>query len=102
MYKIAAIGDKESIYGFSSVGVEVFDVYSAEEGRQTLLKLSEKNYAIIFITEALGKDCEDIIEKYAKSVSPNIVLIPGVTGNTGKGMSGVMKSIERAVGSQID
>lgn len=102
MYKIAAIGDKESIYGFAPVGIEIFPVYTADEGRQTLMNLAKLNYGVIFVTEALAEISEDIIEKYSKSTTPAIILIPGVTGNTGKGMSSVMKSIERAVGSQID
>lgn len=102
MYKIAAIGDRESIYGFSCVGIEAFTVYSAEKGRQTLIDLAKQDYGIIFITEAIALKCEDIIEKYSKSPMPAIVLIPGVTGNTGKGMDSVISSIVRAVGSEID
>ena len=52
-------------------------------------------------TEALAKDASDIIEKYSRVITPAIILIPGVSGNTGEGMSSVMKSIERAVGSAI-
>ncbi len=102
MYKIAVIGDRESVYGFSCIGMEIFPVYTAEQGRQTLIDLAKQDYGIIYITEALAEECEDVINKYSKSTVPAIILIPGVTGNTGKGMSSVMKSIERAVGSQFD
>ncbi len=102
MYKIAVIGDRESVYGFSSIGMEIFPAFTAEEGKKILLELVKEDYAVIFITEALAKDIEDIIDKYSKDTVPAIILIPGVTGNTGKGMSSVLKSIERAVGSQID
>lgn len=102
MYKLAVIGDRESVYGFSSIGMEIFPVFGAEEEKSTLLKLVKEDYAVIFVTEAVAENTEDIIEKYSKNTVPAIILIPGVNGNTGKGMSSVLKSIERAVGSQID
>lgn len=101
MYKIAVIGDRESIYGFSSLGLEIFPAYSGCEAETLIKELAEENYAVIYITEALAKDASEIIEKYSKEITPAIILIPGVSGNTGEGMSSVLKSIERAVGSQI-
>lgn len=101
MYKIAVIGDRESIYGFSSLGIEIFPAYSGEEAEVIIKKLSDDNYAVIYITEALAKDASETIEKYSREITPAIILIPGVSGNTGEGMGSVLKSIERAVGSQI-
>ena len=101
MYKIAVIGDRESVYGFSSLGLDIYPAYSGEEAESLITKLAEENYAVIYITEALAKDASDTIEKYSKAITPAIILIPGVSGNTGEGMSSVMKSVERAVGSAI-
>ena len=101
MYKIAVIGDRESVYGFSSLGLDIYPAYSGSEVKSLIKKLAEENYAVIYITEALAKDASDIIEKYSRVITPAIILIPGVSGNTGEGMSSVMKSIERAVGSAL-
>ena len=101
MYKIAVIGDRESVYGFSSLGLDIYPAYSGDEAKGLIKKLAEENYAVIYITEALAKDASEIIEKYSRVITPAIILIPGVSGNTGEGMSSVMKSIERAVGSSI-
>lgn len=101
MYKIAVIGDRESVYGFSSLGIDIYPAYSGDVAKVLIKKLAEDNYAVIYITEALAKDASEIIEKYSREITPAIILIPGVSGNTGEGMSSVMKSIERAVGSQI-
>ena len=101
MYKIAVIGDRESVYGFSSLGLDIYPAYSGSEAKDLIEKLAEENYAVIYITEALAKDASDIIEKYSRVITPAIILIPGVSGNTGEGMSSVLKSIERAVGSSI-
>lgn len=101
MYKIAAVGDRESIYGFSSLGIDIFPVYGEAQVREVIATLAEDSYAVIYITEAMAEMASDIIEKYSKAITPAIILIPGVSGNTGKGMSSVMKSVERAVGSCI-
>ena len=39
--------------------------------------------------------------RYRESLLPAVILIPGVSGNTGKGIEGVKKSVEQAVGSDI-
>ena len=54
MYKIAVIGDRESVYGFSSLGIDIYPAYSAEEAESLINKLAEENYAVIYITEALA------------------------------------------------
>ena len=101
MYKIAVIGDRESVNGFSSLGIDIYPAYSGDEAESLIKKLAEDNYAVIYITEALAKEATGTIEKYIREITPAIILIPGVSGNTGEGMSSVLKSIERAVGSSI-
>ncbi len=101
MYNIAVIGDRDSIYGFAALGLNTFPVQNAEEGAKTLKKLCESNYAIIYITEALADQLEEEIDKYREMPLPAIILIPGVSGNTGKGIQSVKKSVEQAVGSDI-
>lgn len=101
MYKIAVIGDRESVYGFSSLGLDIYPAYSGNEAKSLIKKLADESYAVIYITEALAKEASEIIEKYSREITPAIILIPGVSGNTGEGMSSVMKSIEKAVGSAI-
>ena len=39
MYKIAVIGDYDSIYGFATLGLGIFPVKDREETRDTLLSL---------------------------------------------------------------
>jgi V/A-type H+-transporting ATPase subunit F len=41
------------------------------------------------------------IDKYKEQLLPAIILIPGISGNTGEGVSGVKRSVEQAVGSDI-
>lgn len=101
MYSVAVMGDRDSIYGFAALGLNTFPVQSAEDGAKLLKKLCESNYAVIYITEALADTLEDEIDKYRENPLPAIILIPGVSGNTGKGIESVKKSVEQAVGSDI-
>lgn len=104
MYKIAAMGDKDSIYGFASLGLRIFpfeDCDDINEAAHTLRKLSENDYAVIYITEKLASSLETEINRLSSKPLPAIVLIPGVRGNTGLGLANVSKSVEKAVGSDI-
>ena len=50
MYRAAVIGDRDSIYGFAALGLEVFPVTDSEMGSKTLRRLAEGEYAVIYIT----------------------------------------------------
>ena len=101
MYRVAVIGDKESIYGFAALGLDVFFVAEADEAEPVFKKLTHSDYAVIYITDQLAEILSDEIAKFSYKPSPAIIQIPGVTGNTGKGMADVKKSVEKAVGSDI-
>ena len=101
MYKIAVIGEYDSIYGLAALGLDTFPVSDPDEAKQKLHKLAEGAYAVIYITEALAAVLEHEVEKYREEILPAIIQIPGVSGNTGAGVAGVKKSVEQAVGSDI-
>lgn len=101
MYKIAAMGDRNSIYGFVSLGISIFPVDDSTQAIKTLRKISESGYAVIFITEALASQIQTEIERYKDEPLPAIIPIPGISGNTGIGMKQVSQFVERAVGSDI-
>lgn len=101
MYKIAVLGDRDSIYGFATLGLETFPVANADEGEDMLKRLAMTDYAVIYITESLKAQIEDTIEKFKDQKLPAIIPIPGVSGNTGQGMAQVKRLVEQAVGSDI-
>lgn len=100
MYKIAVMGDYDSIYGFAALGLDTFPVTPAEAGER-LHQLIADGYGIIYITEALAADLKQETARYEGQILPAIIEIPGVSGNTGSGVRGVKKSVEQAVGSDI-
>lgn len=101
MYKIAVVGDYDSIYGFATLGLSICPVRTREEAKDKLRQLAEGRYGIIYITEAVALELADIIEEYKERTMPAIIQIPGVSGNTGAGVAGVKKTVEQAVGSDI-
>ena len=101
MYKIAVLGDYDSIFGFAALGLDTFAVQTREEAAEKLHQLAQGGYGIIYITEKLAAELTHEIEKYQEQVTPAIIQIPGIAGNTGAGVAGVKKSVEQAVGSDI-
>ena len=101
MYKIAAIGDKNSIYGFASLGITIFPIDDSAQAVKILRNLAETGYGVIFITENIASQIQNEINRYNDEALPAIIPIPGVYGNTGMGMEQVSTFVERAVGSDI-
>jgi V/A-type H+-transporting ATPase subunit F len=103
MYKIAVMGDYDSIYGFATLGLTIFatDGLTDEEVLRQVRHADESGYGIIYMTEALMGRVFDELDRYRVGVTPAIIAIPGVTGNTGIGVAQVRKSVEQAVGSDI-
>lgn len=100
MYKAAVIGDRDSIYGFGAVGLEIYPADSADDGIKILRSIADEA-AVIFITEKLASEMESELKKYNGRTLPAVIPIPGVGGNTGLGMANVIKSVEQAVGSNV-
>jgi len=101
MYKVGVVGDKDSVMGFLALGMDIFPVYEAEEIKKTIYKLAEEEYAIIYITEQVALQVQDIISRYKDSSSPAIIVVPGITGNLGLGLNEVRQSAKRAIGADI-
>ena len=101
MYKIAVIGDRDSIYGFATLGLDVYPADDEQTGRTLFRRIVEGEYAVAYITEKLAAKHADEIEKLRFRPLPAVILIPGVSGNTGLGIQNVRSSVEKAVGSDI-
>ena len=101
MYKIAVLGDRDSIYGFAALGLDVFPATDPIYAARKLREFAEGDYAVVYITEALASLLENELSRYCTSRLPAIIPIPGVSGNTGLGIKMVKKSVEQAVGSDI-
>ena len=101
MYKIAVVGDKDSVLGFKALGLDVYPVDSVEEARKTVHELAKESCAILYLTEQLAAQMKDVLERYKDALTPAIILIPGKEGSLGIGMANVKTAVERAVGADI-
>lgn len=100
-YRIAVIGDWESVMGFRALGLDTYPVASVEEAREKVRELAKTDCAVIYLTETLAKDMEDVLARYKDEIQPAIILIPGREGPLGIGRDNIQRAIERAVGADI-
>ena len=101
MYKIAVVGDRDSVLGFQALGLSVFPTETVEQARQTVVQLAKEDYAILYLTEQLGQQLADLLARYQSQVTPAIILIPGKERSLGIGMKNITSAVERAVGADI-
>ena len=100
-YRIAVLGDKDSVLGFKALGLATYAVDSAEEARATLHRIAKEDFAVIYVTETLAVELEHDINRYKDNLTPAIILIPGKEGSLGIGARNIKKAVERAVGADI-
>ena len=100
-YRIAVLGDKDSVLGFKALGLDVFPAENVEEAKHTLHELAKENYAVIYLTEQYAAGMGPEIARYKDELTPAIILIPGKEGSLGIGMANVTNAVERAVGADI-
>lgn len=98
MYKIAVLGDRDSVLGFKALGLAVFTAEDAAEGRERLAELSGGAYAVIYVTESLAAQIPNELSRLEDAA---VILIPGKSGSLGIGMANLQSSVERAVGMDI-
>lgn len=101
MYRIGVLGDLDSIYGFATLGLEVWPAADVEDGKRILKEMIGTGFGVIYITESLYEEIQEEAAKEREHRLPAIIPIPGIRGNTGRGMMDVKRLVEQAVGSDI-
>ena len=98
MYKVAVLGERDSVLGFMALGFSVFEATDPGEAEETLRKVARSGeYAVIFVTERLAVLLSEEIGRYKDMPLPAIISIPGREGSTGYGMNSIRSAVERAV-----
>ena len=101
MYKIAVLGDKDSVLGFKALGLEAVPVDTVDQAKAALHRMATEDYAVIYITETFAANMTADIQHYKDELKPAVILIPGREGSLGIGKTNLQKAIERAVGADI-
>ena len=102
-YKIAVIGDRESVMGFRALGIDVFpaDETNAKAVFTGVVRAEVPAYAILYITEELTIPLRTEIDALKDELIPAIIPIPSKNGTLNLGMNALNSAVERAVGSNI-
>ena len=101
MYKIAVVGDRDSVLGVPALGREVCPAQRADAARQNIHRRAKETGAILYLTEQLALQLQSELQRYKDALTPAIILIPGKEGSLGIGMANVKTAVERAVGADI-
>ncbi len=99
---VSIIGDSESIKGFSAIGIDIYPCEAEDDAAHLLRNIADsEKYAIIFITEEVYNSVEKERSRYADRITPAIIPVPGVKGNSQTGKKRLSLFVEKAVGSDI-
>lgn len=98
---LAVIGKIHDILGFKAAGLKVFAVNEAKEARTTLLRIADKGYAVIFITEDIAEDIKETLQRFKTKTYPCIIPIPTAKGASGVGIKGIMQDADKVIGADI-
>ena len=98
--KMAIIGDGDSVLAFTACGVKAFSVANPADAEEQLKKLA-KEYQIVFITDVIAKEIDEVIKRYTAQTFPIILSIPSKEGSNGYGMQGIKNAMEKALGVDI-
>ncbi len=101
MYRFAAVGEEEAVFGFRALGVDAFIVKSQDDAAQVLTEARKGGYAVIFVTEQVARAVPDVIEGLGDEPLPAVLIIPGVGGSLGLASKRMKTIVEKAVGADI-
>ena len=102
MYKIAVLGERDSVIGFAALGLSIFVAEDGDEAENQFKKIARSGeYAVIYVTETYAGRLAPEIEKYREQITPAVILIPGAGGESGIGRRSLDEAVEKAVGSII-
>lgn len=101
MYSISVIGEKTSVFGFAALGFDVRFADTKEEAENALREAVKDNAGVVYITERTAALIPEAILALRDEVTPAVILIPGLSGNTGEGLRQVEESVEKAVGTKL-
>ncbi len=103
MLSVAVVGDRDSIWGFKALGMEIHAVTNSDEALAALRALCTPGYGAVFITENYAQQLGEEIDALEEFITlyPSIVIIPSHHGSKGLGLKKVKSVVEKALGFDI-
>lgn len=101
MAKIAIVGDSTSVAGFRPLGFATFAVERPAEARSLWPQLASGEYGIVFVTEPVYEELNELIAETADRPVPAVTVIPGAGSAGGVGEAKIKRAVERALGTSV-
>ena len=100
--RVAVVGDLGSIIGFRGMSMETFAISDKAEAIAALKHLIESDaYAVIYVTEQVAGDADEIIKVVRFQALPAIVTIPQAGDFQGLGKMVIKDAVKKAIGFNI-
>lgn len=101
MYKLAIIGDSDSILAFKAINFESFKAHP--ENVESILreKYYSGKYAIIFLSETLAEHIKELLDEFGKQPFPVITILPISRELKNIGMKRMKDTCIKATGTDI-
>ena len=97
---MARLGEGDSVLAFKAGGVDAYYASDREQAKDILRKLA-KEYAVIFITEGLAEQMDDLLKKFNQNPYPVILPVPSGNGGDGYAKAKMKERMEKALGVDI-
>lgn len=101
---MAVVADVDTVTGFKLGGIkEGHVVETSQEAEETLESIiKEKDVSIIIITEKIGDEIRDFIDRFTKSNTlPMIIEIPDKSGPSDRAVDPMGDLIKRVIGVEM-
>ncbi len=98
---VVFLGDPDSVIGFRALGVDSVVPAGPEDSVRAFRAAVSSGASVIMITEALLDPLREELDRTASRAVPAVVVLPGVSGGSGRGGEIIRKQITRAVGVDL-
>lgn len=101
MYKLAIIGDTDSVLAFQAVGMDAYLTEPANAEEVLKKQFRSGRYAIIFLSESLAGHTAEYLLQIGKEVFPAVTILPLGHENKNLGIERMRSICIRAVGTDL-
>ena len=102
MYKIAVLGEKEIVKGFTALGLDVLVCEAGDDARKTLRSAAAADkYAVVYVTESCYASLGEERERYVGTLVPAVIPIPGPGPGAGIGHTLLDDMVVKAIGAKL-
>jgi len=97
--KMAAVGNKDTVQIFKSVGMDVYFETDADGLRDILRALVAREYAIVLIPEQDAEKVSDYLNIRSTHPYPIFLTVPDGVSNSGYSVEQAKRKMEKAMGT---